>query len=353
MKILILSNNLDPKNGWGRYTSDLISGFRQTGLNILVLKELEDGFEGKAILRRGSSILLSALRAIKYARQADVIHAVDVYPFGIIAWLVNIFIRKPYVISLLGTYSVAPFYNSRTRWLSKKACSKAAKLIAISSYTNKEFKKVSGISSATVINPGINFAKFYAARNYFLENQIISVGALKHRKGYHIAIPAFALAKKKVPGLKYTIVGDQSDVGYFEHLKKLAKNLNVDRDIEFIQKISENELKDLYSKDSLFLLPSINHDHHFEGFGLVFLEAAAAGLPVIGTSGNGIEDAVKDGYNGILINQNNVENTADAIVDILSNESEWIAMSKNSYEWARGHDMDLMIEPYLDIYKKI
>ena len=76
-------------------------------------------------------------------------------------------------------------------------------------------------------------------------------------------------------------------------------------DIEFFNRLSDEALSDLYRRAKLFILTSINEDHHFEGFGLVFLEAAAAALPVIGTFGNGIEDAVKDCYNGFLVPQNN------------------------------------------------
>ncbi len=72
------------------------------------------------------------------------------------------------------------------------------------------------------------------------------------------------------------------------------------KDIEFLTGVSDEELSCLYQSTRVFILTSVNQGRQIEGSGLVFLEAAAAGLPVIGTTGNGIEDAVKEGYNGIL-----------------------------------------------------
>jgi len=88
----------------------------------------------------------------------------------------------------------------------------------------------------------------------------------------------------------------------------------------------------------------------FEGFGLVFLEAAAAALPVIGTLGNGIEDAVKNNYNGILAPQNDIEKTAKAITDIIKNENLTKEMSLNSVAWAEDHDWGKVVLKYLKAY---
>ena len=88
----------------------------------------------------------------------------------------------------------------------------------------------------------------------------------------------------------------------------------------------------------------------FEGFGLVFLEAAAAGLPVIGTLCNGIEDAVKDYYNGLLVPQNDSQKTADAIIKILSDDILGLNLRKNSIEWVKNFDWKKIITSYIEIY---
>ena len=179
------------------------------------------------------------------------------------------------------------------------------------------------------------------------------MGALKYRKGYHISIPAFARAKKQIPDLRYKIVGSQSDVNYFNRLKETAQELKVEHDIDFLTDLTDGELGKLYQRARLFLLTSINHNHHFEGFGIVFLEAAAKGLPVVGTRGNGIEDALKDGYNGYAVAQNDIEATAQKTVEILGNQSQYQNFSRNSIDWARENSQENSTAKYLEIYRKV
>jgi len=352
MKICYLVNNINPKNGWGRYASDLIYGVRKKGHEAIILKEMDDGLEGEAVLKRGIRMFLSAIKIREHLKECDIIHALDVYPYGIIAYLANLFLRKKMIITAQGTYSIAPFYNIKTRYLAKLACNSADILIAISHYTKDEFLKELRVNKVEVINHGIDLDKFYKDREISNENYILSVGALKFRKGYHISIPAFAEVKKRIPDLKYKIVGDQSDRNYFEKLKKLVKEYGVEQAVEFLSNLSDYELGKLYSQAKLFILTSVNEGHHFEGFGLVFLEAAAAGLPVVGTLGNGIEDAVKNGYNGILVPQNDVKKTTEAMVEIVKDKNKLQEMSDASYQWAQQHSLLNMINEYLDLYNQ-
>jgi glycosyltransferase involved in cell wall biosynthesis len=110
-------------------------------------------------------------------------------------------------------------------------------------------------------------------------------------------------------------------------------------------------LREYYLSSSLFLLPSVNEGDHVEGFGLVFLEAAAAGLPVVGTLNNGIADAVSNGYNGILVPQENPEATAKAICEILKDENRWQVMSSAGISWAGQNDLQKSVEKYVHLYQ--
>lgn len=350
MKIVFLTHDMNPKSGWGRYASDLIYGVKNAGHDVIILKEQDDGFEGAPILKRGFGIFSSALKIKKFVRVCDVIHALDGYPYGIIGAMANLGAGKKLVITGVGTYAVAPLYGS-SAFLMKWAYKKANKVLTISNYTKREILKKIDLK-VEIIRPGI---KTYlpVGNTQVRGNIILSVGTLKWRKGYHVSIPAFALAKKKILDLRYKIVGNQRDIGYFLRLQELAKRYGVENDIEFISDISDDKLLSLYREASIFILTSVNHDHHFEGFGIVFLEAAASGLPCIGTKGNGIEDAIDSYRNGYLVDQNDVENTAKAIINILSDENKWLAMSKNSYEWAKKNHKDLMVARYLELYKNL
>jgi glycosyltransferase involved in cell wall biosynthesis len=348
MKICFLINDMNPKAGWGRYANDLISAVRGAGHEVVILKAEDDGFDGLPVLR-GNLFLLS-LKVRKYLAHCDIIHALDGYPYGIIATLANLGLNKKLVITIQGTYSVAPLYNFVTGPMLKWAYKKADKIISISQYTKKEILEKIDLRDIEVINHGIDFEKFHKLSEDSKEKFILGVGALKYRKGYHISIPAFAEAKKEFPDLKYKIVGSQKDAKYFDKLKDLVREYGIENDVEFLTGLSDESLSDLYRRAKIFVLTSVNENHHFEGFGLVFLEAAAAGLPVIGTLNNGIEDAVKDNYNGILVPQNDIEKTAKAIADIIKNENLRKKMSLNSIAWAKNHDWEKVVVKYIKAY---
>ena len=69
--------------------------------------------------------------------------------------------------------------------------------------------------------------------------------------------------------------------------------------------------------------------------------------------GNGIEDAVIEGKNGLLVPQENIEKTSNALIKILSNKKLWKEMSAKNYQWAKKHDLSEILTRYVDVYEKI
>jgi len=88
--------------------------------------------------------------------------------------------------------------------------------------------------------------------------------------------------------------------------------------VHILGRVPDETLIGYYHTADVFALPSINIGGRFEGFGLVYLEAGAAGLPVIGTLGCGAEEAIVDGETGFLVPQYDVEALAGAIIRLLT-----------------------------------
>ncbi len=352
MNICFLSRDTEKTNGEGRYASSLIAGVRAKGHHTVSLT-VYPSQGGVPIIRRGAGILWSSIVARKYFRECNVIHALDINPYGIIAMLGSLGLNKKIVITAQGTYSVAALHHMRTRALARKAGKRADTLVAISRFTRDEILKEITPKRIEVINHGVDLSKFSGTHEPTSPPFILSVGIVKRRKGYHIAIPAFAKVRERFPELRYIIVGRHDDPWYFEELQGLAKQYGVAAAIEFKKNITDEELRDLYRTAALFVLPSVNHDNHFEGFGLVFLEAAAAGLPVIGTKGNGSEDAIHDGYNGILVPQNDIEATAAAMEAVIQDDVRAKRMSGAGVEWAKAHSETRVIEQYMRLYESL
>jgi phosphatidylinositol alpha-1,6-mannosyltransferase len=353
MKICFLVQTLDPKAGYGRYAADLVAGLRAIGHTVIVLKEKQDGLEGTAILGRGWKLFPAAWKTRRYVRECDIMQAIDGYPYGIIAALANIGLGKKLVINALGTYAVAGLYRWRTAQLLRWAYRRADRVVAISRYTQREVLKKVSLTNSQVIPCGIDLSKFGQRHEEGSAPFILSVGAVEERKGYDVSVAAFARIAREFPHLKYYIVG-RKEMWYFEQIQALVAKENLQDRVVFLEGISDDALAGLYRRARLFVLASLNVEQfHFEGFGLVYLEAAAAGTPVVGTRDSGPEDAVDDGKNGILVPQGDIEATAQAMRTILSDESCWKPMSEAGYRWAQGHSIDELVRKYDSLYSTL
>lgn len=353
MKIAFLTLDINPKLGLGRYASIIIKGIKARGHEVVILKEREDGLEGQVTLSRRARILSTAIKIRKLIKDCDIIHALDSYPYAIIGAIANIGLGKKFVITGHGSYAIAPLYNKKTAHLMRWAYRRADSVVAISQYTASEMKKKIGLDNIEIIRTGVEYDKFFQNREICDEDFILSVGAIKGRKGYHFSIPAFAQVKKKFPNLKYKIVGQQKHEAYYQQLQNLIKKYGLESEVEFLFSISDQELLQLYRQAKLFILTSINEGYHFEGYGLVFLEAAASGLPIVGTLNNGIVDAVRDGESGLLVPQSNTQKAAQAVIKILGDKNLYNRFSASSYRWAQANDKKIALDAYINLYKKV
>lgn len=360
MKILFLNDSVDVKSGIGRYAWEIIRRVKERGVDVLVLTRKKSDFEFvKPVLwdsYSSKAVFASVPRARKYIKQCDIIHALDAYPYGITAALANIGLGKKLVISGVGTYSVLPLEQFLKKNLLKWAYKKADRVLCISNFTQKEILKRVNLKNTQVVNPGVDYEKFSQAsqRSSAKSSRIVlSVGALKPRKGYHIAIPAIAKVKEKYPDVKYHIVGDQSHAAYFNELLESVKKHGLEKNIFFWQNIEDNQLLDLYGQADIFLLTPINVDNNFEGFGLVYLEANAAGLPVIGTSDCGAEDIIKNDYNGLLVAQNDIDGTARAVLRLMDDPQFAQKLGENGIVLAKEMNWDKTVDQYFKVYNSI
>ena len=119
------------------------------------------------------------------------------------------------------------------------------------------------------------------------------------------------------------------------------------------KQISNEELIGLYKNAELFLLLPQDINKDIEGFGLVFLEAASCGLPIVSSLGTSAEDAVADGRNGILVNSKNTDEAALAISQILSNSDLRARFSAESIKFAKEMSWDKAAGLYQKIYKSL
>jgi len=130
---------------------------------------------------------------------------------------------------------------------------------------------------------------------------VLTVGRLHPRKGQLFTLQALQLLSPADRArLEYWIVGGQSKGSYEKTIRDAAAN-TPDLTVKFLGNIPDNELTTIYDRADIFAMTSINHGRSIEGFGLVYLEAAAHGLPVVAHDVGGVAEAVQDGVTGLLV----------------------------------------------------
>jgi len=361
--LLIITDSLSSADGKGRFSQGLIKEFKRF-YELIALAALAEKTEGIKIIkipdlfhsRNILDVIKYSFLNLKYSKRANFIHFFTDIPYYLIFSPVIWFKIKPYFITVHGTYGIAPLNSKWKKFLLRKIYQRAEKVICISNFTQRQLLKRIALNNTTTIHNGVDFERF--ARQKFIKkektkNIILSVGVVKVRKGYHISIPAVIEAKKFFPNLKYYIIGKISDKVYFNKLKKIIKNSHLEDDIVFLGEVPGDKLIDFYYQADLFLLtPVINRDS-FEGFGLVYLEANTCGKPVIGTYDCGAEEAIKDGYTGLLVPQNDILKTSEAIVKLLSNPTLVQNLGENGRKRAKDMEWQRAAGQYLKIYNHL
>ncbi|OGY50242.1 MAG: hypothetical protein A3J65_04395 [Candidatus Buchananbacteria bacterium RIFCSPHIGHO2_02_FULL_45_11b] len=363
-KILIVVDSIID-NGLGRYTKELIFRLRPH-YQISILTSNPGSVDWRELnipvfllppMKKLNNPFINFFQSIKYlslAKKADFIHYCSEFPHCFLFLLIP-FLNKPRFITAHGTYAVAPLDHFFYKYLLRFAFKKADKIFCVSNFTAQKILRRIKLDNIAVINNGVDFNKFYrpfVSPGQNKDKVILSVGLIKNRKGFDISIQAAAKIKSVFPDLKYYIVGDQSDSTYFNYLKQLVISNNLEKNIIFLENVSDEKLIDLYCQSDVFILtPVVIKNNKFEGFGLVYLEAGACGKPVIGTLGCGAEDAIKDGYNGLLVKQNDISETAEALKKILTDPKLAENLGRNGQTFARQMDWSNIIKKYQAAYE--
>ena len=365
MKIGYIVDNLDYKNGGGRFCRDLISQIKLALPDCeqkILVKSSSAPSENSLVLGVSKlGIIRRALRLRSFIRDCDIIHAFDGMPYGLLAALLTLGLRRKFIITVIGSGSIKLLQSFWLRLILSWVYKRAAKIIAISSYTAREIQKKVPQLNIEVITPGIDLSHFRslaaeiaAGANEFtnLAPYILSVGRLKPRKGYLQSLRVFALLRQQFPLLKYVIVGS-GEGEYWDKMQEFIADNHLTEAVVILRNISDQDLVKLYTAAELFILLPQNDNYDIEGFGLVYVEAASFGLPVIGARDSGAEDALRDGYNGALVSPNDTSEAATAAAKILANPQDRERLRQNARHFSQEMDWPVIREDYVRIYRQL
>ncbi|MBV9383714.1 MAG: glycosyltransferase family 4 protein [Streptosporangiaceae bacterium] len=161
---------------------------------------------------------------------------------------------------------------------------------------------------------------------------VICVSRLVRRKGQDTLIRAWPEVRAKVPGAALLIVGDGPYAG---SLRRLAAHTGVADSVTFTGPVPGPELSAHYAAGDVFAMPCRTRRGGLdvEGLGIVYLEASAAGLPVVGGDSGGAPDAILDGESGYVVRGRNVPAIAARITELLADPGRARAMGEKGRAW--------------------
>lgn len=204
----------------------------------------------------------------------------------------------------------------------------AYKILAVSNFTKNQIVTNNKIEANKIIvfhntlDPYFEIPQTSEKPDYLLNRYgidkstkvILTISRINHfegYKGYNKVLETLPTVIKEVPNVKYILCGKYTAVEG-KRLKDKAKYLGVEQNFILPGFIEEKELTDHYLLADVFVLPSKK-----EGFGIVFIEAAACGAPVIAGNQDGSVDALLNGKLGKLINPDNENEISETIIEVL------------------------------------
>jgi phosphatidylinositol alpha-1,6-mannosyltransferase len=161
---------------------------------------------------------------------------------------------------------------------------------------------------------------------------VVCVSRLVPRKGQDTLIHAWPMVLGAVPDAVLLLVGDGP---YGKSLKNLAERLNVAGSVRFAGAVPGEDLPAYYAAGDVFAMPCRTRRRGLdvEGLGIVYLEASATGLPVIGGDSGGAPDAIRDGESGYVVPGHSVTDVAVRIIDLLMDPAKAKAMGEKGQAW--------------------
>jgi phosphatidylinositol alpha-1,6-mannosyltransferase len=279
-------------------------------------------------------------RLLRQKSEIDVIYGGSVMVTPLVLILARLFGRRAMVQAhgLDLVYRSTLYQSLCVRWI--QFCDR---IIANSQYTAfLAIHKGVRPDLVSVIPPGVHPERFAGPvrveatkKQFGLEGRrvILFVGRLAKRKGVKEFIQK-SLPKivEGVPAACLAVVGGNPSDSLTER-EDVLRDINgaisetgLTDHVRLLGRVADSELIGLYQACDVAVLPALDIADDVEGFGIVLLEAAAAGKPVVATGVGGIPDAVEDGRSGILAGPGNYGGLSRSIIDLLTDEEKRLAM---------------------------
>ncbi len=354
MNHLLVTNDYPPKvGGIQSYLWEIYRRLPQEEVTVLTTPyencQTFDSEQSHEIIRTKQRVLLPTptlarqIQSIIEERNIDFVLFDPAVPVGILGPKIGI----PYGVILHGAEVTIPGRIPVLKQVLRKVLRNSQLVVTAGQYSTEEAERAAKTSLPVVIvPPGVDEKRFkpltpqqrvHARSKYQLneaDEVILTLSRLVPRKGMDVLIKACADLQTSRPGLKLLIAGTGRDQKRLENIARRKK-----APVTFLGHVPDPDIPNLYGLADLFsMLCRIRWGGlEQEGFGIVFLEAAAAGVPQLAGKSGGAGEAVLEGKTGkVVSNPKDIRSVKKAICEILDDESRYKEMKRLSRERAES-----------------
>lgn len=287
---------------------------------------------------------------IKNLKKFDLVHSHWLIPQGII----QSYFSKPYLLTGHGG-DVTGLNKGLIKKLKARTLMNASAITFVSKQlfetaeNIQDYRKPLKEKSVNIIPMGVDTERFsseYRVPNYFGQKDkkvVLFVGRLVEVKGLRYLIEAM----KSIDAL-LVVVGSGPMRDEYERLATPIR-----KKVRFLGSKTHEDLKKIYASADVFCMPSYTTETgEKEGFGLVVLEAMASGLPIVASKSGGIPTMIKNGYNGLLFGEKDVEDLSNKLKSVINSESCREILSRNALKTVKKYSYEIIAKQYADVLRR-
>jgi phosphatidylinositol alpha-mannosyltransferase len=206
------------------------------------------------------------------------------------------------------------------------------------------------LGSFRVLPNGVNDTAFAAAEPLpeLVDHDrplLLFVGRLEPRKGVDVLVRAFLRVRAEVPGVRLCVVGEGPDRERYQQMVPPS----IRPDALFVGSVDPEELPRYHASADVFISPALGG----ESFGIVLLEAMAAGLPVVASDIPGYRTVLNNGRQGRLVSPNDAFAAAEAVTTLLANEKLRLAMGAEGRRTAAEYSWPVIGRRIEEVYRAV
>lgn len=357
MKTLFITRKYPPnKGGMEKISYGIISNFPE----LENARIISWGRSQKGLIFFIPWVFLKSFYLLSF-KQIDIIHLGDC-ALAFIGYILKRVFKTPIVITAHGldlTYN-----NKLYQFMIKKTLKYFDKIICVSTATRGiAISKGLEQHKCVIIYNGIDTSELHmlgdnkslrkkleekTKLNLSSKFVLLSVGRLVKRKGVSWFIKN--VFTKLDNNCIFLIIGRGEEE---KRIRGIIKSLQLENRIFMLGKVSDETLKLAYNSADIFIMPNIPIAGDMEGFGIVAIEAASCGLPVIASNLEGIKEAVREGQNGFLVEPYDIKSYVKKITGVIKMKNLKSFKKKQMEYTKENYDIKNISHKYHSLFKKI